>query len=134
MEAIFDYIVFQQQKSVVLTLIRELQQFVMAGNSATTDNSMVYSEAIENLEHKIQTDVLSLEEGISLLVDFAYQKLDLNIDGDQIKEKMDDIQNNVDYEGIQNKTSQLKNVKDQISLLSSKIKQINERITVEIDP
>lgn len=54
----------------------------MAGNSATTDNSMVYSEAIENLEHKIQRDVLSLEEGISMLVEFAYQKLDLNIDGD----------------------------------------------------
>jgi hypothetical protein len=67
LEQMCEELVHRQQKSVVLNLIKELQQYLLGINSGTTDSSMQNSNQMEALEQKVKLNQITLKEAIKLM-------------------------------------------------------------------
>jgi hypothetical protein len=68
----------------------------MSINSATTENSHMNSESLENFEKRLRADKVTLKQAVADLVKFASQKLEMHLNEGQINRKVDQVGREVD--------------------------------------
>lgn len=68
---IYDQIIKERQFAMVSGLIRELQQHMLSINSGTTENSMVNSDNMDELQFLLNEGKIDLFTSIDVLCGFA---------------------------------------------------------------
>ena len=90
-EQIIDMVLDIRQKSLLLDLIRELQQYILGMSSGTTDNSVLQSDELEELEYLIENKKIPLNQAVEIIVEFANRKLKLNIGAESLQQKLNSL-------------------------------------------
>ena len=90
-EQIIDMVLDIRQKSLLLDLIRELQQYILGMSSGTTDNSVLQSDELEELEYLIENKKIPLNQAVEVIVEFANRKLKLNIGAESLQQKLNSL-------------------------------------------
>eukprot|EP00347_Sterkiella_histriomuscorum_P009867 403339570 len=134
MQEIIDSLVLDKQKNLLLDLIRELQQYILGMSSGTTDNSVLQSDELEELEYLIEKRKIDLHQAVEVIVEFAQRKLNLNIGSESLIQKLSQITETIDIQNIKDSLTQLQEIEQQMKVIDCKIKVVYNRCQNELRP
>ena len=108
-DGIINELVEEKQKDLLLDLIRELQQYILGMSSGTTDNSVMQSDELEELEYLIQKKKIDFSQAVESIVEFSQRKMSLNLSSDTLYGKLNQVSEQIDFDQIQ---SSLDNIQE----------------------
>ena len=103
-------------------------------SSNTTDNSVMQSDDLEDVSMMIENKQLSTESAVYQIVEFAQNKMKLNLNHESLLEKVQAVNEQVDFKNIRDSINNMKEVDIQISDLDKRIKVIYNRCQNELKP
>jgi hypothetical protein len=86
-------------------------------SSATTDNSVMQSDELDEVQYNIEQRSIGNEEAVQCIIEFAERKMKLNIDPNTLLEKLNSCEEQIDFEGIKDSLSQIQEVDQQIRVV-----------------
>ncbi|CDW75874.1 UNKNOWN [Stylonychia lemnae] len=133
-DIIIERLIDDKQKTLLLDLIRELQQYILGMSSGTTDNSVMQSDELEELEYLINKGKIQLSQAVDIIVEFAQRKMKLELSPDSLFEKLNQVSQNIDIDSIKEGLNSLEEIERQMHKLDSKIKVTYNRCQNELKP
>lgn len=127
-------LVAMKQNSLLLDLIRELHQYILGMSSNTTDNSVMQSDELEELQGLIERGELGLQESIELISSFAQVKMKLDLSTEAIEHKLSELRGGLDEEALREQVAQLAYLEEQMLEIDGRIKVISNRCQNEHKP
>ena len=70
-EILINVLVSSSERKLILDLIQELQQYILTNQSGTTDMSSIQSNSLEIIQYEIEQGQLSVEEGLTGVIQNA---------------------------------------------------------------
>lgn len=67
-------------------------------SSNTTDNSVMQSDELDEVQYNIENKSIKNEEAVNCIIEFAERKMKLNIDAQTLIDKLEQIESSIEFE------------------------------------